>query len=91
MFCLQWNMAMLYGGGTYDSDLCKLEKIHVEGMRLITGATARSNIAKLYEDTSFCPFKTRCENAMLKMMYKIKNDLAPSYLKDLLPQKIRIL
>ena len=72
-------------GGTYDSDLCKLEKIHVEGMRLITGATAQSNIAKLYEDTGFCSFKSRCEYSMLVMMYKMKHNMTPTYLNDLLP------
>ncbi len=37
-------------GGTYESDMLKLERIHIDGMRLVTGATARSNIANLYND-----------------------------------------
>ena len=72
-------------GGTFDSDLCKLERIHVEGMRLITGATARSSISRLYEDTGFFNIKTRCNNSMLTMMFKIKNNNCPAYLRDLLP------
>jgi len=45
--------ANIVWGGTFDSDLVKVEKIHVEGMRLITGATIRSNIANLHNETGF--------------------------------------
>ena len=31
-------------GGAYDCDIAKLESTHVDAMRLVTGATARSNI-----------------------------------------------
>ena len=54
-------------------------------MRLVTGATARSSISKLYADTSFLDIKTRCQNSMLCMLYKIKHNLCPSYLNDILP------
>ena len=50
--------ANIVWGGTFDSDHEKLEKIHVEGMRLITGATAKSNIANLYNVTGFIDIKT---------------------------------
>ena len=40
---------MYYGvevwGGSFDSHLLKLEQLIVDGMRLITGATSRSNIS----------------------------------------------
>ena len=35
-------------GGSYDTDILKLENIHIDAMRLITGATARSNIQNLH-------------------------------------------
>jgi hypothetical protein len=72
-------------GGSYDSDLNKLERIHVDGMRLISGATAKSNISKLYKETAWLSIKERRDNAMLLMMFKIKNHLAPDYLKHLVP------
>ena len=77
--------ANLVWGGTFDSDISKLEKIHVEGMRLVTGATARSNIANLYDETGFMDIKTKCNNAMLIMMHKIKHNKCPPYLLNLLP------
>ena len=39
--------------GTYDSDIVKLENVHVKGMRLITGVTARSNISNLHKRQAF--------------------------------------
>ena len=55
-------------GGSYDSDISKLEKIHIQGMRIITGATYRSNISKLYEDTGFYNIRCRCQKAVLTML-----------------------
>ena len=72
-------------GSTYDSDINKLERIQVEAMRLITGATAKSSIAALYKDTTFLTIATRCEISQLVMFFKIQNGLAPFYLCDLLP------
>jgi hypothetical protein len=56
-------------GGTYESDMLKLERIHIDGMRLVTGATARSNIANLYNETCWQSITEGCNNAMLVMMY----------------------
>ena len=70
-------------GGSYDNDIMKLEIIHVDAMRLITGATARSNIANLYEECNWMSVKDRIDNASLVMMYKVLNGLMPTYLSDL--------
>ena len=52
---------------------------------MVTGATARSNIANLYLDTPWQSISERRDDTMLKMLYKVKNNLAPDYLRDLLP------
>ena len=75
-------------GGTFDSDICKLERVHIEAMRLITGATAKSSISRLYVETGFQDIKTRCENAILLMFFKIKGGNCPSYLSGLLPPNV---
>jgi len=67
-------------GGTYESDMLKLEIIHIDGMRLVTGATAQSNIVNLYSDTCWLSIHGICNNAMLTMMYKIKDNTAPEYI-----------
>ena len=58
-------------------------------MRLVTGATARSNICNLYLETGWLSVNKRIENASMVMMYKIKNISAPQYLIDILPQENR--
>ena len=69
-------------GGSYDCDISKLESIQIDAIRLITGATARSNIANLYQEVNFPSISTRIDSASLSMMYKVLNGLAPSYLND---------
>ena len=82
------DYAIQVWGGTYDSDINKLENIHVDGMRLVTGATASSNISKLYLETSWPSFREHRENTQtFNMLYKVKSGLAPDYLKELLPKE----
>ena len=61
-------------GGTYQSDISKLEKIQV-GMTLITGATAKSNTEVLSIDTDFISMKFRFENCMLVVIHKLLKGL----------------
>ncbi len=95
----RWCLQMIYNGfvlpimeysnvvwaGAYDSQVCKLEKVHVDGMRIVSGATARSNIGRLYKELSWLSIRDRCNNAMLTMFFKMKINLTPSYLTQLLP------
>ena len=37
-------------GGSYDSDILKLENIHLDAMRLVPGATASFNIIYVHEE-----------------------------------------
>ena len=71
-------------GGSYDSDIMKLESIQIDALRLITGATARSNIVNLYEEVNYHDIRTRIDNASLIVMYKVVNEIAPSYLCNLI-------
>ena len=74
--------------GTYDSDLCKIDAIQVEAMRIVVGATARSNINLLYEETGWPTLSERRLFHVQKLMYKMVNNLAPNYLSDLLPDTV---
>ena len=55
--------------GSYDCDISKLEKIRVDGMRLVTGATAQSNIDYLYIDTAWQSISERQDDSMVKMLF----------------------
>ena len=76
---------LIVWGGTYDTDILKLEKIQIDALRLITGATARSNIVALYEETAFVPLRERIDHLSLIMLFKIHHNIAPDYLARLLP------
>ena len=78
------DYASVVWGGTYKSDFLILEKIQVDAMRLITGATARSNRLKLYQEIPFLTIKQRVSNTILTMMFKIKSGLCPTYLSNLI-------
>ena len=78
--CLDYG-DILYSG-TYDSDLNKLDKIQVEAMKIVTGATARSNIQLLFEETDWPSLASRRRTHVLCLFYKIVNNLAPSLLID---------
>jgi hypothetical protein len=81
--------SMEYGdvlfAGTYDSDLCKLDRLQVDAMRIVTGATQKSNIALLYEDLEWTSLEVQRNQHCLLLMYKMINNLVPQYLKNLLP------
>ena len=80
---------ILYAG-TYESDLCKLDRIQVDAMRIVTGATERSNIALLYEELCWPLLESRRQVHCLSMMFKIVNGLAPQYLCDLISPRVNI-
>ena len=84
--CIEY--ADILFAGTYDSDLCKLDRLQVEAMRVVTGATARSNIALLFHDLNWESLQVRREVHCQLMMYKILHGLAPNYLQDLVPDRI---
>ena len=73
-------------GGSYDSDLFKLERINIAAMRLITGATGNSNTNNLYIETEWSNIRDRAEAAMIIMLFKTINSLRRTYLEVLLPQ-----
>ena len=75
--------------GTYENDLAKLDRIEIEALRIITGATARSNVNLTYSEVNWHPLRERRVNHSLIMMYKIINGLAPEYLANLMPGYIR--
>ena len=83
--------SMEYGdvlfAGTYESDLCKLDRLQVDAMRIVTGATEKSNIVLLYEDLGWPYLDSRRQQHCLSLMYKIVHGLAPQYLHDILPKQ----
>jgi hypothetical protein len=48
--------------------------------RIITGATTRSDVQLLYEETAWSRLNEQRKAHVLNMVYKIMNNLTPSYL-----------
>ena len=84
--CLEYGDSLF--AGTYETDLLRLDALQVEAMRIVAGATARSNINALYQETDWQPLSERRKVHSLTMLYKIVNGMAPSYLTALLPSRI---
>jgi len=76
--CVVW-------GGAFDCDIQLLERVHLDGLRIICGATARSNTSNIFVETQSLTIGTIIENAKLCMLYKISKGMAPNDLCDLLP------
>jgi hypothetical protein len=71
-----------------DHTLDPIEKTNLNAARLVSGATARCNRAKLYEETKFETMKDRRKNHRLTMLYKMVYQLVPPLLYYLLPEKV---
>jgi hypothetical protein len=84
--CLEYGDVLW--SGTYDTDLSRLDAMQVEAMRIVTGATARSNVDLLYEETGWPSFHERRLSHSLVQMYKVVNGLAPSHLSNILPNTV---
>ena len=54
--------------GTYDSELWKFDRIQVTGMRIVTGATARSNITCLCEETARADLFSCCSHHVMSFL-----------------------
>ena len=66
--------------GRLDSDILKLEHIHLDAMRLVTGATGRSNSINVDEEYDGCTVSDRIKHATLAMLFKVVRDMAQEYL-----------
>ena len=74
--------------GAHDVETQKLNNLEIEAMRCVTGATARSNLNKLWEDTGWEPLSIRRDNHCILFMFKLVIGEGASYLRDLLPKAV---
>ena len=68
----------------------QLESIHIEAVRVITGATKLCSIDKLFADLGWESIqKQRRNKHKLVIFYKILHDIAPNYISDIVPPLIQ--
>lgn len=63
-----------------------LEKIQLECARIVTGATKLVSLEKLYREVGWEPLYERRQKHKLYLFYKMRNNLSPTYLSDLVPE-----
>ena len=84
---------MEYGDVVWDTQthylINKIENVQSEAARIVTGGTKLTSIQKLYEETGWEKLLERREEHELILPYKIVNNQAPGYLKNVLPDKSR--
>lgn len=63
----------------------KLEKVQLYAARIVSGLSVIASRNSLYLETGWEPLITRRDRLKLSTMFKIHNNLVPSYLKDITP------
>ena len=79
--CMEY--ASVVWGGLPDCDISRLEKIHTDALRLISGASARSNTINVFIECDAITLHERMEQASLIMLFKIIKGKAPQYLIEI--------
>ncbi|MCG7882866.1 MAG: hypothetical protein JAY96_14895 [Candidatus Thiodiazotropha endolucinida] len=84
---LEYSSIVWDGCSTYDKQA--LEKLQNEAARIVTGLTRSVSLENLYRECGWEPLSDRRNYQKLAFMYKVRNDLVPSYITDLIPPLVR--
>ena len=74
--------------GCKQIDARRLEQVQLHTARIVTGLPIFSSLNSLYYETGWDTLAERRTNKKLNLMYKIIHNDAPSYLSDLLPNRV---
>ena len=66
-----------------------LEKIQIEVGRIVSGATKLVTLDLLYQELGWLKLSERRKLHKLFLFYKMENGLAPDYLAELIPPRVR--
>lgn len=70
----------------YEKD--ELERIQHEAARIATGTTRLVSLNSLYNEIRWEPLQKRRNDHKLSLLFKMKNNLTPTYLSSLIPQNV---
>ncbi|KAK3084597.1 hypothetical protein FSP39_016077 [Pinctada imbricata] len=65
------------------------EKFQLEAARIVTGLPSYASRYALYFETGWGTLKSRREKRKLNLMYEIQHNIAPDYLRELVPPLVR--
>lgn len=66
-------------------DIEKLEKVQLNAARIVTGLTSFASRNSIYFETGWEPLEHRINRAILITMYKMHNNLVPTYIQNIVP------
>ena len=92
VYCTYIRLLLEYASEVWDgctqADCTRLEQVQLNAARIVTGLPIFASQNSLYYETGWDTLADRRKNKKLNLMYKITNNEAPSYLSDLLPNRV---
>lgn len=92
VYCTYIRPLLEYASEVWDGcnqmDANRLEQVQLNAARIVTGLPIFSSINSLYFETGWDTLADRRKCKKLNLMYKMVNNDAPSYLSDLLPNRV---
>ena len=92
VYCTYIRPLLEYASEVWDgctqADCTRLEQVQLNAARIVTGLPIFASQNSLYYETGWDTPADRRKNKKLNLMYKITNNEAPSYLSDLLPNRV---
>ena len=80
---LEYSSVVWDGCSDYNTNT--LEKIQHEAARIVTGLTRSVSIEKLFTECGWTTLTNRRIQQKMTFMYKVSNQLVPSYISDIIP------
>lgn len=92
LYCTYIRPILEYASEVWDgcnlTDANRLEQVQMIAARIVTGLPTFASLQSLYYETGWETLAERRKQKKLNLMYKIVNNEAPTYLKDLLPNTV---
>ena len=92
VYCTYIRPLLEYASEVWDgctqADCTRLEQVQLNAARIVTGLPIFASQNSLYYETGWDTLADRRKNKKLNLMYKITSNEAPSYLSDLLPNRV---
>lgn len=92
LYCSYIRPLLEYASEVWDGctqmDANRLEQVQLNAARIVTGLPIFASLNSLYTETGWETLSVRRVNKKLSLMYKIVNHEAPSYLINLMPNRV---
>ena len=88
VYCTYIRPLLEYASEVWDEESRRLGQVQLNAARIVTGLPIFASLNSLYYETGWETLAERRKYKKLNLMYKIVNNESPSYLSDLLPNRV---